>query len=117
MIGEWSLAVNHDQPLDLSDNKVLKQLSALFKEQLEVFAATPKLEGAFYWALRMGSGWDPRPTDGYPHGRQLDGSSAWRSLDTYPFQVWSLLEMARVGIAAPLDGSYEGTCAVVGGEA
>ena len=110
MIGEWSLAVNHDQWLDLSDAEVRKQLTILFKEQLEVFHATPKLEGSFYWALRMGSGWDPRPTDGYPEGRQLEDSSAWKSLETYPFQVWSLLEMARLGIAQPLDGDYEGTC-------
>ena len=110
MIGEWSLAVNHDQWLDLGDAEVRTQLTILFKEQLEVFHATPKLEGSFYWALRMGSGWDPRPTDGYPEGRQLEDSSAWKSLETYPFQVWSLLEMARLGIAQPFDGDYEGTC-------
>ena len=46
----------------------------------------------------MGSGWDPRPTKAHPHGRQVDGSSAWRSLRGYPFPVWSLLEMAEQGV-------------------
>jgi len=59
----------------------------------------------------MGSGWDPRPTATHPHGQQLDGSSAWRSLPAYPFPVWSLLEMAVVGVATPLNHSYTGACA------
>ena len=64
----------------------------------------------FFWTLRMGSGWDPRPTEESPRGRQLPGSSAWHSLADYPYPVWSLLEMARLGVAAPLDVSYAGTC-------
>ena len=58
----------------------------------------------------MGSGWDPRPTDAHPHGRQVDGSSASRSLPDYPFRIWSLLEMKRLGIATPLNRSYAGAC-------
>ena len=54
----------------------------------------------------MGSGWDPRPTEAHPHGRQVDGSSAWRSLRGYPFPVWSLLEMSVAGVATPLNLSY-----------
>lgn len=54
----------------------------------------------------MGSGWDPRPTKAHPHGRQVDGSSAWRSLPGYPFPVWSLLEMGVAGVATPLNLSY-----------
>ena len=54
----------------------------------------------------MGSGWDPRPTKAHPHGRQVDGSSAWRSLRGYPFPVWSLLEMGVAGVATPLNLSY-----------
>ena len=83
----------------------------MYREQLETFSSRPEIRGAFFWTLRMGSGWDPRPLEGYPRGRQLAGSSAWKSLSGYPFQVWSLLEMATVGIATPLDQSYPGTCA------
>ena len=86
------------------------QLIQFYKEQLEVFAATPGVGGAFFWTLRMGSGWDPRPSDAHPHGQQADGTSAWKSLPGYPFPVWSLLEMAEAGVAAPLNASYAGTC-------
>jgi len=107
IIGEWSLAVNHDQLLDVTQQQTRRELARLFKEQLHAFGATPNLRGAFFWTLRMGSGWDPRPTADFPRGRQLDGSSAWRSLPSYPFAVWSLLEMAAAGVASPLNGSYD----------
>ena len=81
-----------------------------FREQLEQFAKKPNVVGHYYWTLRMGSGWDPRPTNAHPKGRQLEGTSASRSLPDYPFRVWSLLEMASLGIATRLDASYEGTC-------
>ena len=29
----------------------------------------------------------------------------------YPFRVWSLLEMAALGVATPLDKDYAGACA------
>merc|ERR1719424_111821 len=75
IIGEWSLAVNHDQRLDLTDYETRYNLRRLYQEQLEAFSATPGFSGAFFWTLRMGSGWDPRPTKAHPHGRQVDGSS------------------------------------------
>ena len=177
IIGEWSLAVNHDQRLDLTDYETRYNLRRLYQEQLETFSATPGFSGAarsnaatplgsappsapapprgapggsgrlgtpsgeqpahcaprhglgcsrqaasraadltasidhhsggaFFWTLRMGSGWDPRPTKAHPHGRQVDGSSAWRSLPGYPFPVWSLLEMGVAGVATPLNLSY-----------
>ena len=59
----------------------------------------------------MGSGWDPRPADGFPNGRQLDGTSAAKSLPGFPYKVWSLLELAANGIAAPLDADHAGACA------
>ena len=110
IIGEWSLALNHDAPLDLTRAETRAHLARFYKEQLEVFAATPDVGGAFFWTLRMGSGWDPRPSDAHPHGQQADGTSAWKSLPGYPFPVWSLLEMADAGVAAPLNASYAGTC-------
>ena len=79
MLGEWSLATNHDKPLDLDDPVIVKELRQLYREQLHVYSSSKLVEGAFYWALRMGSGWDPRPTDGYPKGRQLWGTSASKS--------------------------------------
>ena len=80
-------------------------LSRLYREQLAAFGATPRFRGSFFWTLRMGSGWEPRPSESYPYGRQLEGSSAWRSLRGYPYAVWSLLEMAAAGIATPLNAS------------
>ena len=111
IIGEWSLAVNHDAMFDLTDGESVMQLTRLFQEQLHSFASYPNVAGAFFWTLRMGSGWDPRPTDEHPHGVQLEGTSAWKSAPGYPFAVWSLLELAAAGIAQRLDSSYDGACA------
>ena len=110
IVGEWSLAVNHDIKHDLTDKKVVENLSKLFKEQVYAFTTLPEIRGHFFWTLRMGSGWDPRPSDGYPKGKQLEGTSAWKSLEEYPFAVWSLLEMAAVGVAANFKGNYAELC-------
>lgn len=110
IVGEWSMATNLDAPRDLDDPQTVAHLRRLFREQLEQFAKKPNVVGHYYWTLRMGSGWDPRPTNAHPKGRQLEGTSASRSLPDYPFRVWSLLEMASLGIATRLDASYEGTC-------
>ena len=85
-------------------------LSRLYAEQLSAFERDPKVVGAFFWTLRMGSGWDPRPSSGAPRGRQVEGSSAHASLPDFPFRIWSLLEMAKLGIATPLDRSYGEAC-------
>jgi hypothetical protein len=111
IVGEWSLATNLDQHVDISDPKTHAQLVQLYREQLETFSLRPEIRGTFFWTLRMGSGWDPRPTVDDPDGKQMVGTSAWKSLPFYPFQVWSLLEMAKEGIATPLDKPYTGTCA------
>lgn len=111
IIGEWSIATNHDREAkDLDNPQTADQLRKLYQEQLDVFGRKPNVRGHFFWTLRMGSGWDPRPTDAHPHGRQVDGSSASRSLPDYPFRIWSLLEMKRLGIATPLNRSYAGAC-------
>ena len=111
IVGEWSLAVNHDKQLDLSDAETAKEMAKLYKEQVAVFRAHGAVRGAFFWTLRMGSGWDPRPTDTHPYGQQVEGTSAAKSIPGYPFQVWSLLEMDRYGIAAPLNEAYADVCA------
>ena len=111
VLGEWSLATNHDEPLDLRDAATRAELRRLYREQLAVFTTSPSVGGAFYWTLRMGSGWDPRPTDAAPDGRQRDGTSAWRSRPGYPYTVWSLLEMAREDIIEAMDAeSVFGAC-------
>lgn len=92
-------------------SQVRQQLTQLYREQLETFRSRKEIRGAFFWTLRMGSGWDPRPSEEFPHGRQVEGTSAWKSAFGYPFKIWSLLEMATEGIATPLNLPYEGTCA------
>ena len=108
ILGEWSVATNHDAPLDIDDPATARELRRLFLEQLHIFTSAPGLVGSFYWTLRMGSGWDPRPTDNHPDGRQREGTSAWRSARDYPFRVWSFLEMAAAGVATPLNRSVSG---------
>ena len=87
IVGEWSLATNMDARIDISRPEVAAHLGRLYREQLDVFARSPAVMGAFFWTLRMGSGWNPRPTDAHPHGQQLDGTSAWRSKPGYPFPL------------------------------
>ena len=118
VLGEWSLASNHDAPLDLSDAATASELRQMYEEQLAVYTfgkawanqSNAPLVGHFFWTLRMGSGWDPRPTDEHPHGRQVGASSAAKSLDGYPFRVWSLLELEAHGIATPMTGADKKAC-------
>ena len=98
LLGEWSLALNHDAYQDLDDPSVRRELRQLFEEQKHIYTTSENVIGSFYWTLRMGSGWDPRPTDEYPDGHQLEGTSDSSSLPGFPFKVWSLLEMAEHGI-------------------
>jgi len=108
IIGEWSLATNMDAPIDLDDPAMIENLQKLFQHQIEAFGKLGVIRGHFFWTLRMGSGWDPRPTEDDPNGRQLEGTSAWTSAEGYPFKVWSLLEMAHLGVATRLDQAYTG---------
>jgi len=138
IIGEWSLAVNLDQQHDLDQPEVRRQFAQLYREQISVFAATEEVIGHFFWTLRMGSGWDPRPdtsatlprrfddasgSEPSPaaappngghvqgsNGRHVQGASAWRSLGDYPYKVWSFLEMSAYGIVTPLDELYTSAC-------
>ena len=102
-----------DAPIDLASADVRTQLRNFYRAQLEAMSKVDVLRGAFFWTLRMGSGWDPRPTAEYPKGRQLEGTSSSQSFDGYRFQVWSLLEMAQMGIVTAIDKSYDGTCAAL----
>jgi len=111
IVGEWSIATNHDAPRDLTDPATVRELTRLYREQLEMFGRkAPEVVGHFFWTLRMGSGWDPRPSDTHPFGRQREGTSSRRSQADFPFRSWSLLEMADIGIATPINRSYAGVC-------
>ena len=107
IVGEWSLATNLDAPMDLDDANTVTQLTQMFREQVETFSKRSEVRGHFFWTLRMGSGWDPRPTAEHPKGQQLPQSSAWSSLPAYPFKVWSMLEMGEKGIITPIDATYD----------
>ena len=119
MLGEWALASNHDAPINLEDHATARELKQMYAEQLSLYSygrawaneSDPApLVGHFFWTLRMGSGWDPRPTAAHPHGRQVGGSTASRSLSGYPFQVWSLLELAAYKIATPMSEADSRAC-------
>jgi len=112
ILGEWSLATNHDAPLDIDEPRTASELQRLFHEQLAVYTYDTRapLVGHFFWTLRMGSGWDPRPTRDFPHGRHVGSSSSSRSLAGYPFQVWSLLELASHGIVTSLAAADAHAC-------
>ena len=64
VLGEWSLATNHDAPLDLSDATTARELRHMYAEQLAVYTfgkawanqSDAPLVGHFFWTLRMGSG-------------------------------------------------------------
>ena len=44
MLGEWSLATNHDKPLDLDDPVIVKELRQLYREQLHVYSSSKLVE-------------------------------------------------------------------------
>ena len=94
IIGEWSLAVNHDQRLDLTDYQTRYNLRRLYQEQLQTFSATPGFSGAARshappsrgqrpslgpcWAALGGSGrlGTPLAASSRPTGRSATASAA-----------------------------------------
>jgi hypothetical protein len=101
-IGEWSLSTNLGAGAftDLSNATVRARLRTLYANQMSLFSSAAL--GQFHWALRMGSGWDPRPTPAAPGGAQAPGSAWDSSLPGFWPAVWSLGELARLGVAVPL---------------
>lgn len=47
--------------------------------------------GQHHWALRMGSGWDPRPTPANPTGTQVGNSAVSLFFDTTIY-VWDAFD-------------------------
>jgi hypothetical protein len=108
VIGEWSLSSNLGaKPFtDLSNASVREHLATFYANQMSLFSArggsSPGAVGQHHWALRMGSGWDPRPSPAEPLGHQVQGSAWDTSLPGFWPAVWSLGELRRVGVAVPL---------------
>ncbi len=108
VIGEWSCSTNLGASAftNLSDAGVVAHLRVLYANQMSLFSArggsSPGAVGQHHWALRMGSGWDPRPTADSPGGAQVAGSAWDTSLPGFGPAVWSLGELLRVGVAQPL---------------
>ena len=111
-IGEWSCAVSHDnQGLSCrgtSDDGFpgTEFLTAMYANQIQNFyfhSKTTELKGGYYWAARMGSGWQPIPSDEFPDGHQVTGSAYNTSLSTYPFCAWSLTELKRLNLILPIN--------------
>ena len=117
VIGEWSCSTNDGAAAftDLSDPTIVAHLRTLYANQMSLFSArggsAPGAVGQHHWALRMGSGWDPRPTADAPNGRQVPGSAWDKSLSGFGAAVWSLGDLIRVGVARPLSAlNVTGVC-------
>lgn len=108
VIGEWSCSTNLGAKAftDLGDAGVRGHLATLYANQMSLFSArgggSPGPVGQHHWALRMGSGWDPRPTASAPMGAQVPGTAWDRSAAGFSAAVWNLGELVRVGVARPL---------------
>ena len=102
--GEWSDCTNLGSPAftNLNDPTVRAGLAVLYANQMSVYSArggdAPGAVGQHHWALRMGSGWDPRPVAGAETGRQLPGTAWNQSFANYSNAVWNLGELIRVGV-------------------
>ena len=105
VLGEWSLATNHDEPLDLRDAATRAELRRLYRERARrlVLVVAERRRRLLLDRLRMGSGWDPRhATDAAP-----DGGTGWHQPAAqppgYPYTVWRRREMAREDIIEAMD--------------
>jgi hypothetical protein len=100
VIGEWADAIDNNAPPtdDIDDPSVAKNLASLFADQVSMFESTGTT-GQYYWAMRMGSGWDPRPdSKAATTGYQIEGTAWDTSLKSFRDRTWNLGELARVGI-------------------
>ena len=108
VIGEWSCSTNLGAKAytDLTDPAVVAHLRTLYANQMSLFSSrggnSPGAVGQHHWTLRMGSGWEPRPSAENPSGGQVPGSAWNQSLPGFDDAVWSLGDLMRVGVAQPL---------------
>ena len=114
VIGEWSCSTNLGAKAftDLSNPDVVAHLKTLYANQLSLYSAPAAgASGQHHWALRMGSGWDPRPTEAAPSGAQAAGTRWDQSAPGFWPAVWSLGDLIRVGVARPLaELGVQGVC-------
>jgi hypothetical protein len=100
-------AIDNNKPPtdDIDDPAVQKSLRSLFADQVSLFEQTAGTAGQFYWAMRMGSGWDPRPDSAAAaSGHQVAGTAWDTSLKEFKVRTWNLGELARVGIVKSVGG-------------
>ena len=108
VVGEWSCSTNLGAKAftDLTDPDVVAHLRVFYANSMSLYSSrggdSPGAVGQHHWALRMGSGWDPRPTSDAPGGAQAPGSAWNMSLPGFGAAVWNLGELIRVGVAQPL---------------
>lgn len=121
VVGEWSDSSNLGARAftDLSNVTIVGHLRTLYANQMSSYAArggaAPGAVGQHHWALRMGSGWDPRPTADAPDGAQAPGTAWNTSASGFGEAVWNLGELIRVGVARPLSElKVTGVCACEG---
>eukprot|EP01062_Namystynia_karyoxenos_P004652 TRINITY_DN11656_c0_g1_i1.p1 TRINITY_DN11656_c0_g1~~TRINITY_DN11656_c0_g1_i1.p1 ORF type:complete len:642 (+),score=158.46 TRINITY_DN11656_c0_g1_i1:75-1928(+) len=116
-IGEWSVGTNmaDSKYWNLNDTNCRRELATLYANQISMYKSIPGTVGMFYYSLRMGSGWDPRPSSEFPNGRQVNGTAWDTSIPSYASRHWNLGELKRLGIVRPF-ASYEiaGLCDCVG---
>jgi aryl-phospho-beta-D-glucosidase BglC (GH1 family) len=105
LVGEWADAIDLNSPAttNIDDAKVRADLSSLHADQVSVWESTPGTVGHFYWTLRQGSGWDPRPNatkdPKFNGGHQMEGTAWDKSLKSFGTRNWNLGELIREGIA------------------
>ena len=88
---------------------------AFFANQFSHYASLPGSEAAYFFSLRMGSGWDPRPSIGSPNGTQAPGTSISKSFNDSLVQHWSLLALNEAGVTrSPAQLNISGRCRCVG---
>jgi hypothetical protein len=108
LVGEWSDCTNLGAAgyTNLADPTVVAGLRVLYANQMSLYSSrggtSPGPVGQHHWALRMGSGWDPRPSPGAPNGGQVPGTAWNSSFTNFSNAVWNLGELIRVGVAQPL---------------
>ena len=116
LIGEWSNAIdlNSHATSDIDDPAQQREMRSLWADQVSLFESVPggHTAGQYYWTIRQGSGWDPRPNA--TRAQLVD--TAWnKSLTSFGTRNWNLGELARVGVVKPIpDLAISGVCACDG---
>jgi hypothetical protein len=115
LVGEWADAIdlNSHETTNIDDAQVRSDLASLHADQVSVWESIPGTAGHYYWTLRQGSGWDPRPNatqnPAFNGGFQLQGTAWNQSLRSFGTRNWNLGELVRVGVAK-MPADVAGVC-------